>query len=167
MNALSIDVEQLADLSQALFKLAAAAKANAQFVRLADKTIREEFELFDWLERRSIEPTFDFEYHHIKVQFTGDGPLLADFWRLLRQAGYNTDSRPKKGDTSYYGWWNKLQSATIALNFSSSVCKRVQTGTRTVTREEPIYETVCGESLEIAADEPTLVEHKPDDDIPF
>jgi hypothetical protein len=93
MNALSIDVEQLADLPQALFKLAAAAKANAQFVRLADKTIREEFELFDWLERRSIEPTFDFEYHHIKVQFTGDGPLLADFWRLLRQAGYNTDSR--------------------------------------------------------------------------
>jgi hypothetical protein len=174
MNSLTVDVEQLTDLPEALFELAALAKAKRRFVQRCEKAIREEIEVFDWLERHQIKPSFGFEQELICVQFTGDGPLLAEFWQILRRAGYQTTSRPTKGDTSYYGWWEKPQSATIALSFSSSVCRRVQKGTRTVTKEEPIFETVCGESLEIAEDshseqqdDPRLPAAPSDEAIPF
>lgn len=168
MNAISPNVDQLVDLPAALFELAKTAREAGVFIASADRCIRENFDVFDWLERKSINIGFDFTNSLLTVSFTGDGPMLAEFWSLLRRAGYHTENRPKQGDTSYYGWWSKTGSLGIVLSFSSSVCRRVQTGTRTVTREEPIYKTICGDQLAIPEESALIELSTPaDDDIPF
>lgn len=61
----------------------------------------------------------------------------------LRRSGFVPDARPKVKDTSFQTHFRQTDGATVWLSFSSSVCKRVQVGTRTV--EEPIYEVQCEE----------------------
>lgn len=134
------------------------------------QTVSELSELFRGLESLDIECGFNVDNDYITMSFAGDGPKLTLVWRLLRLHGYNTTDRPKKGDTSFYAFWRQEGRAAIFMNFSSTMCRRIQVGTKMV--ETPVYETQCGDlptaDLEIEAPKTavaTVVEA--DDEIPF
>lgn len=123
-------------------------------------------ELFRGFEGLDIEPSFGLDNDYISLNFAGDGPKLSAVWKLLRRHGYNTGCRPKKGDTTFYAFWTQEGHAQFFMNFTSTMCKRVQVGTQMV--EQPIYETQCGDmtaGLEIEAPKTSVVEV--DDDLPF
>lgn len=121
-------------------------------------------ELFRGFEDMDIEPGFSMDGDYINLSFTGDGPKLAAVWKLLRHHGFKNSCHPKKGDTTFYAFWEQEGHAKFFMSFTSSVCRRVQVGTKMV--ETPIYETHCGEMpTEIEAPNNAVVEV--DDEIPF
>ena len=96
-----------------------------------------------------IEVTYS---NDIDFSFTGDAHKLAAVVRILRTAGYNTDTdKPKQGDNTWYAFYRKEGCVRICLYFTSSVCKRVKTGTKMV--EVDVYETQCGDIADPTADE--------------
>jgi len=123
-------------------------------------------ELFRALEDMDIEPGFNLDGDYINLSFAGDGLKLAAVWKLLRHHGFKNSCHPKKGDTTFYAFWKQEGHAEFFMNFTSSVCRRVKVGTKTV--EQDVYETQCGElptDLEIEAPKNAVVEA--DDEIPF
>jgi hypothetical protein len=123
-------------------------KALAGFKR----TIAEQKELFRALEELDIDLQFIPDGDYMALLFTGDGERLSNVWKALRRNGYKTTQHPKKGDTTFYAFWYREGYSNLFMNFSSSLCKRVQVGTRMV--EQPIYETQCGELPELETDTP-------------
>lgn len=80
----------------------------------------------------------------INVSISGDASDMAAFFRLMRTNGFEPDSRPKDAQTEFRTWFRHDDGTQFYLAFSSTVCKRVQIGTRTV--EEPIYEIRCDDA---------------------
>jgi hypothetical protein len=150
MNNVSIDVDYMEPLpaSTMLRLLDQHNKAKASAVKFI-RTVKDCAQMFVQLEAADIEPTFDFRSTSIDLSFTGSGDKLAMVWHLLRANGWTTNSRPKKGDTSYNGFWDAPndERARVWVQFSSSVCRRVQVGTKMV--EQPIYETVCADAISL------------------
>lgn len=109
----------------------------------------------------------------LDVRLVGDAGVLAKAVRILRTSGYSfpSASRPKKGDTTWSQFFTRSECAVnIWFNFSSSICRRVQTGTKMV--EQPVFETVCDSielppADELAAKVIELQSTSVDDDIPF
>lgn len=94
-----------------------------------------------------IEPRFSSD---LDVCFTGDKEKFTAAMRILRVAGFtpSNPNRPKKGDTGWNSFFNKPDcTVQIWLNFTSSVCKRVKVGTKTV--EQDVYEVQCGDISEV------------------
>lgn len=123
-------------------------------------------ELFRGFEDLDIEPGFSLDGDYINLSFAGDGPKLAAVWKLLRQHGFKNSCHPKKGDTTFYAFWEREGHVQFFMSFTSTMCRRVQVGTKMV--ETPIYETQCGDvsaDLEIEAPKNAVVEA--DDEIPF
>lgn len=86
-------------------------------------------------------------YDNLHITLIGDAKKLADGVRVLRTSGYSSSStRPVKGDTTWSAFFYRSGSLAIYFNFSSSVCRRVQTGTKMV--ETPVFDTVC-DSIEL------------------
>jgi hypothetical protein len=85
---------------------------------------------------------------NLDVSVTGDKKRLADIIRIFRIAGFSSDAeRPKQGDSSWYAYFSHPNcSVRIWFCFSSSVCKRVKTGSKMVSVDT--YETVCGDISE-------------------
>lgn len=166
-----LDPEQLEFLpAKTLLRLIEKQQAVAKHFASFKKTIGELPELFRALEQIDIDTTFNLENGYVTLSFSGDGPKLTAAWRLLRQHAYNTDQRPKKGDTSFSAFWKSPERAEILMYFTSTLCKRVQVGTQTV--EQPVYQTLCGDMPEIDADggAPVVVVAAGgefDNDIPF
>ena len=105
------------------------------------------------LHRLGLEPTLS---NDIDLSFAGDAHKLAAVVRILRVAGFTTlAERPKKGDTGWHAFWHHPGCPTaVWMNFTSSVCKRVQIGTKMV--ETPVYETQCGDLSAIEDAPPSL-----------
>ncbi len=80
---------------------------------------------------------------NLTIRFTGDSHQLAAVVRILRTAGFSSNSRkPEVGDTEWLAWFSHPQSQLeIFLWFASSVCTRVKVGTKLV--ETDIYEVRC------------------------
>ena len=97
------------------------------------------------LEKLGIQPRWRWS---LDLYFSGDAAKLAAVVRVLRTRGWKTDAeRPGSMATGWTGWFNHPEcKAMIWLNFVSSVCRKVQVGTRVV--EEPVYEIRCGEAAE-------------------
>jgi len=81
----------------------------------------------------------------LDIAFSGDSHKLAEGVRALRTRGFKYDSSPpKKGDSSWCSFFTAPDCpVSIWFSFSSSVCRRVKVGTKTV--EQDVYETVCDE----------------------
>jgi hypothetical protein len=77
----------------------------------------------------------------VDIRFSGPRKMLNDVFGILRKYGFKPDKRPKEGETSYSGFFHDEVGRAFYLSFSSTSCRRVQVGTKTV--EQPIYETVC------------------------
>lgn len=122
--------------------------------------------LFRSFEELDLTVSFCLDNSYIQLSFAGDGEMLKTVWGHLRRAGFNTNTRPKKGDTTFYAFWKQDGQADILMMFSSTMCRRVQVGTE--MKEVPIYETQCGELPEIESeDKPVAVVEAFADDIPF
>lgn len=85
------------------------------------------------------------------IRASGDGKLLTKIVRALRTEGWVSETaRPEKGAS---GWWATFQKRStepgnegrlygrLELAFTSTVCKRVQVGTK--MEEVPVFETQC------------------------
>lgn len=105
------------------------------------------------LSKLELEPRLDAT--DVNYYFTGDKSKLLAVMRIVRSSGFNTTAeRPKKGDSSWTARFTKEGCGLgLYLSFSSSVCRQVQVGTKTI--QVPVYETVCGESL---GEETTLLQ---------
>lgn len=92
---------------------------------------------------------------YITVNCTGDAKKLAAVVRIFRISGFSSNAdKPKKGDSTWYAFFDSPECPIrIWFAFTSSVCRRVQIGTKIA--EIPIYETICGE--EIAPCETALI----------
>lgn len=121
------------------------------------------------LTKLAIEPTFGND--HLNIQCTGDKSKLVAVMRILRTSGFSTNAdRPVKGDSQWYAWFDSNEcSARIWFSFTSSVCRQVKVGTKTVTVD--VYETQCGD---ISAEEAPMLtvdaaqlEQRVADDIPL
>lgn len=122
--------------------------------------------LFRTFEELDLTVNFGLDSSYIQLSFAGDGESLKTVWGHLRRAGFNTHTRPNKGDTTFYAFWKQDGHADIFMMFSSTMCRRVQVGTE--MKEVPIYETQCGELPEIEAeDKPVAVVEAYADDMPF
>lgn len=88
----------------------------------------------------------------IYVSMTGDKEKLTQAFRIFRTVGMEfTGDRPKKGDSSWHSSFrHPSQSVSVFFQFTSSVCRRIKVGTKTV--EQDVYETKCGD---LSVDEPT------------
>lgn len=89
----------------------------------------------------------------LDFHLTGDQHTLAAAVRIFRTNGFHTRNEPpEKGSTTWNAFFGR-EGCDIGLwlSFSSSVCRRVKVGTKTV--EQDIYETVCDEIVlpEVAA----------------
>ena len=144
MNAVTVDVDMLDDLpAKTMLRMVEQAQAAKQAIASFQKTIKAFSALFRSVETMDIEPRFDLSAGSIDLSFTGTGDKLRAVWVELRRAGYKPNARPEKGKTQFYTYWEQEGYARIWMNFSSSVCRRVQVGTKTV--ETPVYETQCDE----------------------
>jgi hypothetical protein len=77
----------------------------------------------------------------IDVKVAGDKKVLNIAFGVLRKFKFEPENRPKDSEPSFTTYFNHSTGARIWFSFSSTVCKRVQVGMKTV--EQPIYETVC------------------------
>ncbi len=93
---------------------------------------------------QKLNATFCFP-NSLDVSISGDKHTLAAVVRIFRTHGFSTfNSPPKKGSSSWTAFYEKRDcELRWYLSFSSSVCRRVKVGTRTV--EQDVYETVCDE----------------------
>lgn len=167
---LSLGIDMLADLpAKAMLALVTKHRETKRFFEQAQHTVQNFPALFLLFEDMDIDIRFDPDLKLISTNFAGDGPNLGKIWGELRRHGFKCQTRPKKGDTQFSGWFQREGYATISIYFTSTLCRRVKIGTKTV--EQDIYETICGDSLEVTAPaEPaalTVVNGDLDDDIPF
>jgi hypothetical protein len=163
-----LDAEELEYLpAKTLLRLVEQAQKAKKHAALFQLTVKAYPDLFRRLEELDIEPDFCVRSGDINLNFSGDGLKLAEVWKVLRRAGYKTELHPKKGESTFYTYWKQEGFATFWMNFSSSVCRRVQVGTKMV--ETPIYETQCGELPDMIEAPGTAVvtAEEMSNDIPF
>jgi hypothetical protein len=148
--------------AKTLLKLVEQAQKVKRWTTEFQLTVRSFPALFRRLEELDIDPIFSLANGDINLAFTGDGIKLSEVWKALRTAGYQPNSRPEKGNSTFYTGWCQQGYSRIWMSFSSAVCRRVKVGTKMV--EQDIYEVQCGELPEIEADTTAVAV---DDDIPF
>lgn len=107
-----------------------------------------------------LDPHVYVDMFDLNVTFTGGKLSLEKAFKILRSKGFVPDERPKEKDTKFATYFRQADGASVWLSFSSSVCKRVQIGTRTV--EEPVYEIQCDDSPPVA-----VVFVDPEAEMPF
>lgn len=109
--------------------------------------------LREWSERRVLytplvekfeginaEPQWSSNYLYVPV--TGDKAKLAQAIRILRTAGLVSENKPKPNQPSFQSFYEDAgKTRKVYLNFTSSVCKRVQVGTK--MEEVPVYQVKC------------------------
>lgn len=122
--------------------------------------------LFADIEALGGEPHSDGDW--IFVPVTGDKHKFLAFARLIAKHGFGAP-RVEKGATGFT--MLKLLGSgdselPIYFQFSSTACRRVKVGTKTV--EQDVYETVCDESLPYGEQSPQHpAESAVVDDLPF
>lgn len=169
----SVDVDMLEHLpAKTMLRLVEQAQKIKRHSELFRETVKKRPALFRRLEELDIDVRFGVEDGDINMQFCGDGEKFGAVWRELRRAGWEPSCRPEKDTkkSEFYTHWNHQEGLSrFWMHFTSSVCRRVQVGTKTV--EQPVYEIQCG-SLPELPEEPnkpnlTVVSGDLDDDIPF
>ena len=155
--------------AKTLLRVVEASQNAKKWTALFQTTVNGHIALFRWLEEQDLEVRFSLSDGDINLAFTGDGQRLGQVWGELRRNGYTPSSHPTKGSSQFYTHWLKDGCSTIWMNFSSTMCRRVQVGTQMV--EQPIYEVQCGEMpemLEEVSPPPALtVIDGGDNDFPF
>lgn len=165
-NLTIIEAEKVEYLpAKTLLRLGEKAQAANAHLKAFKQVVAQKAELFRALEEMDIEPGFFLDNEYVVVSFAGDGTKLGQVWGLFRRHGFETHSRPQKGDTTFYAFWTCKGHANLFMNFSSTLCKRVQVGTE--LKEVPVYQTQCGELDLTALPAETATEVALTNDVPF
>ena len=78
---------------------------------------------------------------YIQLNVSGGPPEMKEIFRAFRKLGYEPTSRPDtKPQSTFSCYFNREGSCDFYLYFTSTICKRVKIGTKTV--EQDIYEVV-------------------------
>lgn len=81
----------------------------------------------------------------LSIYVTGKPEKLTAFWAYFRSRGYIPDAHVPEGKFSSFSTRFRKDpekyEGNIYFSYSSTVCRRVQVGTKTV--EEPVYEIQC------------------------
>lgn len=150
MSDISIDVDYLAAAPlKTIMRFAEQKKTWTKNSEKLQAWLREFQGLVVELENLDIEPKFDLSYGTADIAFAGDGDKLGAVWAILRRHGYVPTDRPQKGATSFNCFWENGDRPRVWMQFTSTMCRRIQTGTKMV--ETPIYEVVCGDLPELGA----------------
>lgn len=164
----SVDVDMLAELpAKSMLKLIEAKQNVDQFFGQVAAAMKDCAPLFRFFETHDIDMRLDADYCSIGLSFSGTGDRFAEVWAELRRHSFEPNYRPKKGDIEYNGHFTRPGYAKIHLYFTSTQCKRVKVGTKTV--EQDVYETQCGDPLPEVEAAPALpAPSEPETDlIPF
>jgi hypothetical protein len=166
----SIDVDVLSELpAKSMLVFVAKKQEVDKFFREAAIALHQCGPLFRFFEQNNIDIRLDPDGGYVSFTFTGNGAFFSEVWSEMRRNGFTPTNRPKKGDIDFAGYWDRPGCARLFMNFSSSLCKRVQVGTKMV--EQAIYETQCGEALPEIPAEAAAVPPAPsaalESDIPF
>lgn len=111
------------------------------------ESIYNQAEELNKIEGISIDVRIDMSTTSIDMHVAGDIRAFKGAWQILRNQGYEPSARPESHErlSAFNTYWNKPEhKLKVWFNFTSSVCKRIQVGTKTV--EEPIYEVICDDS---------------------
>lgn len=123
------------------------AKFNAAF--------RDHSGLFVEIENLDIDLRFNFDDGCIDMNFAGDGDKFRAAWAALRRARFTPTSRPEKGASTFYTFFEFSGAGDypkIWFSFSSTVCRRVKVGTKMV--EQDVFETHCDALQELPDEQP-------------
>jgi hypothetical protein len=85
-----------------------------------------------------------FDGRDINISFSGDKAKLTSVIRILRTNGFDTDAdAPKANSNCWSAYFTNSEDSRIQfwINFSSTVCRMVKTGTKMV--EQDVYEVQC------------------------
>lgn len=86
----------------------------------------------------------------LNIHLYGGKRELGRAFQILRRGNFMPESRPTDEKAQEFcSRFKRDDGASVYLFFSSTVCRRIQIGTRTV--EEPIYEIQCDDGHEQAA----------------
>jgi hypothetical protein len=114
--------------------------------RLAYLKVRDQLkEVLDAFEALGADTSVDLDCT-INVRIAGDKETFVKCWKLWRSIGVRL-TPPSAGATEVYEHVSAL-GVRIWFHFTSTVCKRVQVGTKMVATA--VYEVQCGESLELS-----------------
>lgn len=87
----------------------------------------------------------------IGVQVKGDGTVLAMAMRFFQTRGWKLQGeKPVAKSAQWEGKYvhgELVSPPRVTLTWTSTLCKRVKVGTKTVTREEDVYETQCDDTV--------------------
>ena len=86
------------------------------------------------------------------INIKGDKDTLTQVFKVMRSLKYFCNSaRPVDKEPTWTGEFthSEINKRPVQIAFGSTVCKRVQVGTKTVTKtiEEPVYEVQCDEPV--------------------
>jgi hypothetical protein len=97
----------------------------------------------------------------INLAVSGDARDFAHIFKVMRANGFEPDKRPEAGQHEFTMRFLHANGVVFYLSFTSTVCKRVQIGTRMV--EQPIWEAVC--DGDAPTDEVQIVQPAPTDPV--
>lgn len=84
----------------------------------------------------------DCDADDVNLYVTGAAPAMKEIFRGFRKLGYQPSKRPGvKPESTFTCYFEQTNKPTFYLSFSSTLCKRIKVGTKTV--EQDIYEVVC------------------------
>lgn len=108
------------------------------------KMIHDHQTMFTRFSELGIEPWMNLTDRDLNISFAGTYGLMKDVWAELRRNGFTPDRMVPTDDpkmTNFHCWFHKEGYGPVWFNFTSTVCKRVQVGTK--MEEVPIYDVVC------------------------
>lgn len=166
-SQVSVDVDMLERLpARTMLELTAKKQRTEAFIRKAVQTVKHHAGMFRELEDLDIDIRFDTNSCSADFSFTGTGEQLRQVWVILRRAGYEPSCRPTAGSTGHSCFWRPPAGdhgdIQLWMSFTSSICKRVQTGIRVVPEHtEPVFEVQCGD-LPMLDEQPVIEEENAD-----
>jgi len=121
------------------------AKRNVKFVRNNIEELQRIEAATQHLASNVIRVSFDESCNSIDVHYSGGKLVLSSIFSTWRHLGYEPDHRLENEKVSGFStfWRKEGQDLKFWIVFVSTVCKRVQVGTKMV--EQAVYETVCDE----------------------
>ncbi len=115
-------------------------KKRRAFFMENEADIAEVIAAVDW--SVSTSARLDIDTDDVNLYVTGNAAALKALFHGFRKLGYEPSKRPGvKPESSFTTYFEQLNKPTFYLSFSSTLCKRVKVGTKTV--EQDIYEVVC------------------------
>lgn len=138
-------------LKMMIGQIAASADYLNSVLQFTMKNMADITEVIDHLEQREI-PLFNINASptFLEINITGGKSDYIRFLRAMGEIGYRRDTLPDENEkfVSVYGVMTREETKLrVWVYFSSTSCKKVKTGTKTV--EQDVYDIVCEDTADV------------------